>query len=695
MTGVGAQRVFISYSRREFHFAEEAAAVLGARAGLDPWLDVQRLRPGTDWAAALDEGLEQADALLLLVSPAALASAYVRHEWTRALERGIPVHLGVVEAAVLPQELAGLPVHDLRTRFWDRTAGLAVAIASGRAEPGGSAPLPSRWGWPRMPVPVLAVFLLLVVTTAVLGWAFALLAVTDVRITGLTFDPFGGTGWTRQSALLALRQKYWLTMLFLFTGLTAMVFAALTGVVLAGAGLPRRRSRSSALLFAFTSAAGSALALGYVAQVVVGTVPLPGLPDHVFLDRSLRYELYAIPPEVAGALETITVLLVVVVLCGLAGTALVLRSRVLRLWLPTGSGTRRTRLPPMTRAEHRELLAGWPAYHEALPADRKGRNPWLVLTQFLAQRGVPSESRDGPSVGVRCLAPADEPVADEIRAACLRAGLTTSSSPRWTLVLVSAQVPWEEAAEAIRSLGSGAIGVLLDPLVLPADDEDLRRHQWLDFRERRSDTLLFLLSSLRSPAAAAVEDGMAPTPLVPNRFLAPPEVRAFLQYGRTLPAFAAAFAVVYLAFHPSAWQSAVLCALAALLVWRHTALNRGVVTRRCTATAFRRGYWSAWLLFALWTGVAVSLLWTPVDGVQPGRGNPAVLYPIALVLLVVLLADTVLFALYLPLRTRWLPLAVAGGPPPRTRTDAWTVFPALTAAAGAMAAMSVHLVGLP
>ncbi len=84
-------KVFVSYSRRDFHFAEAVTAALWAHEALDPWFDLQRLRPGMNWEAAWDDALETADALLLLASPAAIASGYVRLEWGRALERGIGV----------------------------------------------------------------------------------------------------------------------------------------------------------------------------------------------------------------------------------------------------------------------------------------------------------------------------------------------------------------------------------------------------------------------------------------------------------------------------------------------------------------------------------------------------------------------------------------------------------------------------
>ncbi|WP_197288236.1 toll/interleukin-1 receptor domain-containing protein [Nocardia sp. NRRL S-836] len=697
--GARRQRVFISYSRREFAFAEETAAVLAEHAGLDPWLDVQRLRPGTDWERALDDGLDQADVLLLLVSPSAIGSAYVRHEWTRALDRGIPVHLGVVEAADLPEELHGLPVHDLRTRFWRRAAALGDAIASPVVQPATAAPRPNRWGLPRLPVPVLATVVLAALTLAGLGWACVLVVATDLRIAGLTFDPFGGTGWTRQTALTALRQKYWLALLFLLVSLTVMAIAALVGVAVAGAGLLRRRSRASTVQYAFLAAAGTALALGYLAQVVAGTVRLPGVADGWYVEEPLRTELYGTPPEVTGALNTATVLAIAVLVCALAGLTVMTAARTVRLWLPTATGPRRRHLPVLSYSERVKAFTAWPGYYANLPADQKGVNPRLVLEHFLAEWAAPSGQRDTPAVGVRCLAPADEPVAREIRAACRRAGLPESATPRWTLVLVSSQVAWADAAETIRSLGARAIGVLVDTMPLPADDEDLRRHQWLDFRERRTDTLLFLLSSLRSPAAEPVRDGMAPTPLVPDRFLAPPEVRVFAHYCRTAPAFAVAFSLACLLFRPLEWQPLTLGALATALLWCLLRLDRLVATRTTTAAGFRGRYWTAWTLMALWTGVAISILYTPVladhGAYPPGRGEPAVLLPVVLVLLLVLLANTVCFALHRPLRRRWLPPAVTRTRPPRVSTGAFTVITPVLAAAGLMVALSVQLTRLP
>lgn len=43
------RKVFVSYSRRDFHAAEAVTAALWAHEPLDPWFDLERLRPGMDW----------------------------------------------------------------------------------------------------------------------------------------------------------------------------------------------------------------------------------------------------------------------------------------------------------------------------------------------------------------------------------------------------------------------------------------------------------------------------------------------------------------------------------------------------------------------------------------------------------------------------------------------------------------------
>jgi hypothetical protein len=135
-------RVFVSYSRRQFHAAQQLVTAL-SEDGFDVWLDVERLVPGADWNAAIDQAIDEASAFVLVASPQAAASQHVAREWRRAQADGIPVYVALVRGARLPAELAGLPRVDLRRRF-DRGAGRLTAVLRGAG-----IPAPHRWTvWP-------------------------------------------------------------------------------------------------------------------------------------------------------------------------------------------------------------------------------------------------------------------------------------------------------------------------------------------------------------------------------------------------------------------------------------------------------------------------------------------------------------------------------------------------------------------
>ncbi|MER5547262.1 hypothetical protein ABT072_33580 [Streptomyces sp. NPDC002589] len=58
--GAGSGRprmVFVSCSWRDFHAAEAVTAALWAHEPLDPWFDLERLRPGMDWERAWEDAL--------------------------------------------------------------------------------------------------------------------------------------------------------------------------------------------------------------------------------------------------------------------------------------------------------------------------------------------------------------------------------------------------------------------------------------------------------------------------------------------------------------------------------------------------------------------------------------------------------------------------------------------------------------
>lgn len=97
--------VFISYSRKDAAFAQELVAGLKF-GGFTPSLDTHDIAPGEDWQARLSRLIEQADTLLFVISPDAVASERCAWEVARgeALKKRLMgiVWRGVEEAKVPP-----------------------------------------------------------------------------------------------------------------------------------------------------------------------------------------------------------------------------------------------------------------------------------------------------------------------------------------------------------------------------------------------------------------------------------------------------------------------------------------------------------------------------------------------------------------------------------------------------------------
>jgi hypothetical protein len=101
--------IFVSYSRADLEFVQALRAAL-AGGGHDVWLDVDEIAPSDDWLASIERALEEATAVLFVVSPEALCSEICMHELRCAAAHGkrivALVRDGVGDEA-LPDELAG------------------------------------------------------------------------------------------------------------------------------------------------------------------------------------------------------------------------------------------------------------------------------------------------------------------------------------------------------------------------------------------------------------------------------------------------------------------------------------------------------------------------------------------------------------------------------------------------------------
>ena len=147
--------VFISYSRKDYYFAESLTFALIQR-DIAAWLDVKDLRPGVDWEQRLESAIDTASHLVLVASPDSLRSSNVAAEWKRALAQGIPVIVAHRSGSKFPQELAAIPRVNFRGRFKPAVNSL-VDHLKGQAE---NTPAKYRL-WPLPPIVGIIASLLL------------------------------------------------------------------------------------------------------------------------------------------------------------------------------------------------------------------------------------------------------------------------------------------------------------------------------------------------------------------------------------------------------------------------------------------------------------------------------------------------------------------------------------------------------
>ncbi len=181
------QPVFISYSRRDYYFAESLAVQLLSR-NVPAWLDVQNLKPGAEWEPGLQEALKAASCVVLIASPSAMKSPNVRAEWTQAVQQRKRILIAQFLSTPLPGELRGAGIIDFRGGFHRGLDQLVKRLAAGEC---GTVP-PSREAlsvnpFPRVPAWVAAMAIALAVPQ--IGFvAFSLLK------GDMPADPFASSG---------------------------------------------------------------------------------------------------------------------------------------------------------------------------------------------------------------------------------------------------------------------------------------------------------------------------------------------------------------------------------------------------------------------------------------------------------------------------------------------------------------------
>lgn len=79
-------KVFVSHSRQNGSTALKLCDRLHER-GIDTWLDLRELDPGTDWNAQVAKAIGEADGFAFVIGPDSTPDQFQRFEWQQVTER--------------------------------------------------------------------------------------------------------------------------------------------------------------------------------------------------------------------------------------------------------------------------------------------------------------------------------------------------------------------------------------------------------------------------------------------------------------------------------------------------------------------------------------------------------------------------------------------------------------------------------
>jgi TIR domain/Protein of unknown function (DUF1566) len=123
---MSTHKIFFSYSRSDSSFALRLAKDL-REAGADIWIDQLDIPAGNHWDAAVEKALESSSCILVILTPASVASANVMDETSFAIESGKKIIPVLLESCLTPFRLRRLQWVDFVT---DYNAGLTNLIKS-------------------------------------------------------------------------------------------------------------------------------------------------------------------------------------------------------------------------------------------------------------------------------------------------------------------------------------------------------------------------------------------------------------------------------------------------------------------------------------------------------------------------------------------------------------------------------------
>ena len=119
------KQVFISHATEDAQFAHRLADDL-QRLGVQVWISPGSIRPGESWVSAIERGLKESSHVVVVLTPAALESEWVKKETDVAIDQERKGRIQVIPLYVEPCEVPLLLSSYQRVSFHgDYDAGLS------------------------------------------------------------------------------------------------------------------------------------------------------------------------------------------------------------------------------------------------------------------------------------------------------------------------------------------------------------------------------------------------------------------------------------------------------------------------------------------------------------------------------------------------------------------------------------------
>ena len=146
--------LFISYAHADTPFVEQLEADLRKR-GFAPWVDRRGLAGGQHWRRQLQEAVDRAQVVLVVLSPEGVSSKYVQNEYGYAEEEGKLILPLYYRPCKIPLELRGIQWIDFQHSYEQGLEALLQVLAQRQPPAPASAAAPPSLSEPQAEAGVL------------------------------------------------------------------------------------------------------------------------------------------------------------------------------------------------------------------------------------------------------------------------------------------------------------------------------------------------------------------------------------------------------------------------------------------------------------------------------------------------------------------------------------------------------------